>query len=75
MNTNCTISRHSRPSLDTMLLRERPREERVSLHLPPPSPVYRKPEPEKKPEGGTCIIIQVWPTTPDSTGERSDRTH
>lgn len=67
-------SRHSGPSLDTTIFRERLREERVTLHLPPPSPPDRKPETEKKPEGGTCIIIQVWPTTPEPSGEDADRT-
>ena len=66
-------SRHPRPRLDTTLFRERLGEERVPLHLPPPPPSERRPEPERTPEGGTCIIIQVWPTGPEPSDEETDR--
>lgn len=66
-------SRHSALRIaDATLFREQ-REERVTLRLPPPSRPDRKPVTEKQPEGGTCIIIQVWPTAPESSDEDTDQ--
>lgn len=67
-------SRHSGRWPGTAIFRERLREEGVPLHLPPPAPPDRRPETEKKPEGGTRIIIQVWPTPPEPADEDTDRT-
>ncbi len=54
------------------LFRERLREERIPLHLPSPPPPERDREPERSRDGGTCIIIKVWPTDPEPSGDDSE---